>query len=101
MDGTFTWTLAPVGALTAADIAVAIEAGRIYFNVETDTYPAGELRGQVVPIAQDAFVPPVSPTFTLGVTPANNVEAVRWLQQTTFGANDQAIAELKSMGYAG
>ena len=37
----------PFADLTLADLIAAIEAGRIYTNVHSVKYPAGEIRGQV------------------------------------------------------
>jgi hypothetical protein len=46
----YVWEIAPVGNLSAQDIATAIKAGRTYLNIHTERYPQGEIRGQFTPL---------------------------------------------------
>ena len=45
-DGLYTWNIADVGSVTAAQIVEAIKAGRVYLNISSTKYAAGEIRGQ-------------------------------------------------------
>ena len=68
-DG-LTWTV-PAGLVLADDDLAAFRRGELYFNVHTADNPAGEVRGQIVPVGTSTFtvrIENVSTPETLNVT---------------------------------
>jgi len=58
-DGSYTWNIIGVGAISAADIVNLIKNGDAYLNVHTATYPNGEIRGNFhLTAASQTFTPP-------------------------------------------
>jgi len=98
-DGSRTWTFVPVGQNTVADQINALKQGNTYINVHTSKYPAGEIRGQfLLSTGSQTFTPPAPPP-PLPSGPPTQSDAIRFLQQATFGPNDQTIAQVQSMGF--
>lgn len=96
-DGSYKWTIAPAGTLSAAEISEIIREGKAYINLHTAAYPAGEIRGNfTLANGSRTFTPPpAAPAWTDDHTTDNG--AVRFLTQATFGANVADIAALKAM----
>lgn len=65
------WTSADTEPLTPALVSELL-ASRIYFNIHTDSFPAGEIRGQVFPIQGISYSAPLdgSQEVPPAVTPA-------------------------------
>jgi hypothetical protein len=98
-DGSRTWTFVPVGTNTVADIVNAIKTGHTYINIHTSKYPSGEIRGQfLLSTGSQTFTPPPPPP-ALPSGPPTQQDAGRFLQQATFGANDQLLAQVQAMGF--
>jgi uncharacterized protein (DUF1800 family) len=98
-DGSRTWTFVPVGQETVADQVNALKQGRTYINIHTSKYPQGEIRGQfVLSTGSQTFTPPPPPP-ALPSGPPTSQDACRFLQQATFGANDQLLAQVQAMGF--
>lgn len=96
-DGTYIWSIAPVGTLSAADIVDIIKQGAAYINLHTAAYPSGEIRGNFT-LAEGSrkFTrPPAPPVFTDDHGDAN--AASRFLTQATFGPSQADIAALQAM----
>ncbi len=96
-DGSYKWTIEPVGTLSVADIREILKQGKAYINVHTVNYPGGEIRGNFT--LADGFrsftPPPPPPSWT--DDHATNEGAVRFLTQATYGPSLQDIAALKAM----
>ena len=98
-DGTYVWVFTPTDLNSVADIVNAIEAGRTYFNIHTERFPAGEIDGSfILPTgSQTAPVPTPPPPLASG-TPTRQ-DAARFLSQATFGANDPLISKVQREGF--
>jgi len=96
-DGSYKWTITPVGTLTAADIREIIKEGKAYINLHTALYPAGEIRGNyTLAVGSRTFtVPPAPPSWTDDHT--TDAGASRFLAQASFGANIADLTALKAM----
>ena len=94
-DGGYIWNFAPIGSfLSAAQIVEAIKAGKIYLNVHSVSFPAGEIRG-TFNLIDGSQTPPdpaqyAAPTAT--DDPTNPVHAARFLNQATFGASPTEVS---------
>ena len=101
LDGSYVWTIAPSGLLTAADIVEIIKEGKSYLNVHTVNYPNGEINGHFSAAAgAPTFNPPPPPPKWID-DHANSDAAARFLIQATFGSSRSEIASVKTLGYAG
>ena len=101
-DGSYVWTIAPVGTLTdAASILEIIREGKAYINIHTVNYPAGEINGHFTLAAgtQNFTPPPPPPAWTDDHSSSN--AAARFLIQATFGPGANDIAAVQSLGYDG
>lgn len=103
-DGGYVWNLAPAGTFSdAGQILAAIRAGKVYLNIHSVVYPAGEIRGTLQRIdgsqtqPQPAMYPEPAATDVASV----DADAARFLNQATFGASPADIATVKSQGFAG
>lgn len=114
--GNYPWVFAAGSTHTVADLLAAIEGGHAYLNLHTAAYPDGEVRGTFYPVSgSQFFVPPAPPPaaeLTLPADPAAaKREAVRFLQQATFGARHDtdgvapwdadSIEAVQALGYTG
>jgi uncharacterized protein (DUF1800 family) len=95
------WTPTATGTYSAAQVMAALASGNLYVEIDSATYPAGELGGQfITSTGSQAFrAPPAPPSINLSVVSA--VDAPRFLTQATFGPTTADIATLQSQGYAG
>jgi uncharacterized protein (DUF1800 family) len=98
-DGTYRWVITEVGSFTVADIIAALQAGQLYFNIDTAANPSGEISGffNLSTGAQVAPVPTPPPPLPTGTPTA--ADAGRFLSQATFGATDALIATVQSQGF--
>jgi uncharacterized protein (DUF1800 family) len=98
-DGSYKWTIADVGSVTAAQIVEAIKAGRVYINADTTKYAAGEIRGQYTfATGSQTFTPPPAPPAIPGGLPTPQ-DAQRFLTQATFGPSSDDINNLVAVGF--
>jgi uncharacterized protein (DUF1800 family) len=95
------WTPTTSGTYSAAQIIAALSSGDLYVEIDSATYPGGELGGQFISgSGSQAFTaPPPPPSIDLSVVSA--ADAPRFLTQATFGPRSADIATLQSQGYAG
>ncbi|HMP81782.1 MAG TPA: DUF1800 family protein, partial [Verrucomicrobiota bacterium] len=98
-DGSYVWTIEPVGTLSVDDIREIIKEGKSYINIHTVNYPNGEINGHFTPAvgSQSFSPPPPPPAWTDDHTSA--AAAARFLIQSTFGPNATEIATVQSAGY--
>ncbi|HVU34292.1 MAG TPA: DUF1800 family protein [Opitutaceae bacterium] len=89
-----TWTIVPTGTYTAADLIQALKSGQIFLDVQTASYPGGELRGSFIQSSgSSAFsVPPAPPVLADNALTAS--DASRFLIQATFGPTKAEIDAL-------
>ena len=100
-DGSFVWQFANVGATTVPQIISALKTGRLYINIHSSRYPAGEIRGHFGLInGSQTFTPsPAAPPLPSG-TPTLR-DASRFLTQATFGPKYADITAMQTRGYDG
>lgn len=99
-NGSYLWSIRPVGTLSAANILQIINQGSAYINIDTSDYPDGELSGHfTLANGSQSFTPPPSPPMWVDDS-ANSNAASRFLVQTTFGPSQNDIASVQSMGYS-
>jgi uncharacterized protein (DUF1800 family) len=89
-----TWPISAIGTYSAADVVQALKDGRLYVDIQTATYPGGELRGSFIQSSgSSTFVaPPAAPA--LADVPLTAPDASRFLIQTTFGPMQAEIDAL-------
>ncbi len=100
-DGSFVWQFANVGAVTVPQIIGALKTGRLYINIHSSRYPAGEIRGHfgLINGSQTFTPPPAAPPLPSG-TPTLR-DASRFLTQATFGPKYADITAMQPKGYDG
>lgn len=98
-DGTYLWVFTPTDLNSVANIANAIGTARIYFNIHTENFPAGEIDGPFVlaNASRAAPVPTPPPPLASGTPTAQ--DAARFLSQATFGATDALISRVQRRGF--
>ena len=99
-DGTYVWTLAPVGTLSSADLLEIVREGKSYINIHSVNYPAGEISGHfTLANGTQTFTPPPAPPAWADDHADPNA-AARFLVQTTFGSTANDIANVQAQGYS-
>ncbi len=105
-DGGYKWDLtAATGSFSnGAQIVEAIKNGKVYLNIHSAVYPAGEIRGTFGRI-DGSQTPPDStlypePNTNLDVA-SNPAHAARFLSQATFGASPADVSYVQSNGFQG
>jgi uncharacterized protein (DUF1800 family) len=94
------WTFAPVGGFTGASLLSALESGNLYVEIDTSTYPSGELGGQfVLSSGSQVFTPPPPPP-AVNLNSVSTSDATRFLTQATFGPTTSDISALVGKGYS-
>jgi uncharacterized protein (TIGR03437 family) len=98
-DGSFEWQFTNVGAVTVSQIVGALKTGRLYINIHSSRYPAGEIRGHFGLInGSQTFTPPPAAPPLPGGTPTLR-DASRFLAQATFGPKHADITALQTKGF--
>ena len=113
-DGSYTWKIVPVNGIAdkdgdgdsdADDIVKLIQDGSAYLNLHTALFPAGEIKGffRLASGSQTFVAPPSVPDWNTDPASVVSIEAnaVRFLQQATFGGSAADITELQNLGYEG
>jgi uncharacterized protein (DUF1800 family) len=94
------WTPTASGAYTAAQVVAALQSGNLYVEIDSATYPSGELGGQfIASTGSQVFTPPAAPP-AINLSTVSAADAPRFLNQATFGATAADIATLQSEGYS-
>jgi uncharacterized protein (DUF1800 family) len=93
------WTPTATGTYSAAQIIAALSTGNLYVEIDSATYPGGELGGQFITStgSQVFSAPPPPPSIDLTVV--STADAPRFLTQATFGPTMADISTLQSQGY--
>src|SRR5262249_25139723 len=99
-DGSYVWTIKPVGALSTSDIIEILNQNKCSIVIQTPSNPAGEIGGHfTLSDGSQTFTPPPAPqTWTDDSSDAN--AAARFLTQATFGASASDIVMVQSLGYS-
>lgn len=93
------WTFTPTGTFTTASLQTALETGNLYVEIDTVTYPSGELGGQfLLTSGSQTFTPPAAPP-AVNLKSISQTDAARFLTQATFGPTSAEIAALMNEGY--
>ncbi|MBS0657023.1 MAG: DUF1800 family protein [Verrucomicrobia bacterium] len=100
-DGTWLWTLEPVGPYSIDQLIELLRSGQIVVRVYTVNFPNGELVGGFTQANGSRVFTPPAPPPPAPITPADDNDAVRFLAQATFGPTEAEIARVRSRGYAG
>lgn len=104
-DGGYIWDFTnnrPNTFPDAASVASAIQQGKIYLNVHSVNFPAGEIRGNLT-LVDGSQTPPNPANYTEpGATDvaSNDANASRFLNQATFGASPTDISYVKANGFS-
>ena len=94
------WTPTAAGAYSAAQVVSALQNGNLYVEIDSATYPSGELGGQFITGAgSQVFTPPAAPP-AINLSTVSAADAPRFLTQATFGPTTTDIATLQSQGYS-
>jgi len=101
-NGQFTsvpWTPSPAGTYSSLQVVSALMSGNLYVEIDSSSYPGGELGGQFVSAAgSQAFTAPPAPP-SIDLSSVSNADAPRFLTQATFGPTTADIATLQAQGY--
>jgi uncharacterized protein (DUF1800 family) len=94
------WTPTASGPYSAAQVIAALSSGNLYVEIDSATYPSGELGAQfITSTGSQAFsAPPPPPSINL--SSVSTADAPRFLTQATFGTTTADIATLQSQGYS-
>ena len=96
LDGTYTWPIVGLGALSAADVIGVIKSGNAYINIHTANFTSGEIRGNFrVQASSQKFTPPPAPPALVDDHQNANA-ASRFLMQATFGPTPADIESLRT-----
>lgn len=98
-DGSYIWTIVPVGTFTIADIVGFIKSGQTYLNIHTAAFPAGEIKGFFTFASGGHSAPTPTPPPPLPPGPPTAADAGRFLSQATFGATDPLITQVQNQGF--
>ena len=101
-DGGYIWNFTPTGSFTSvAQLRGAIEQGRIYLNIHSVMYPAGEIRGNLTLVDGSQTPPDASLYAEPAATDSNSndAHAARFLNQATFGASPTDVTYVKNNGF--
>ena len=94
------WTPTGEGQYTTAQVMAALASGNVFVEIDSSTYPSGELGGQfIVSTGSQVFSPPPPPP-AIDLSSVPPADAPRFLTQATFGPTAADIGSLESMGYS-
>jgi uncharacterized protein (DUF1800 family) len=100
-DGSYVWSIAPVGTLSVADIQEIIREGKAYLNIHTVVYPGGEINGHfTLADGTQTFTPPPAPPAWAD-DHTSPTAAARFLIQASFGPSSNDVASVQALGYQG
>ena len=95
------WTPSPAGTYSSLQVLSALLTGNLYVEIDSASYPGGELGGQFVSATgSQTFSAPAAPP-SINLSTVSDADAPRFLTQATFGPTTADIATLQSQGYSG
>jgi uncharacterized protein (DUF1800 family) len=94
------WTFTPTGLYTtSASLIAALTSGNLYVEIDTASFPSGELGGQfLLGSGSQTFTPPPNPP-AVNLNVVSQSDAARFLTQATFGPTMTDINNLVAQGY--
>ncbi len=98
------WSITPKGPNAVNDIVAALLTGDISVQIDTATFPAGEIRSAFTPTRGSiTFTAPAAPpALPAGaLTSPTQTDAARFLAQATFGPTAATINALMARGIPG
>lgn len=102
-DGGYIWNFGAVGTFPdAASIVSAIQQGKVYLNIHSVIYPAGEIRGNLT-LVDGSQTAPSAASYTEPPTtdsPGDDAQVARFLNQASFGASPADVTFVKNNGFA-
>ena len=94
------WTFTPTGTFSTGALLTALKTGNLYVEIDTGTYPNGELGGQfVLGSGSQTFTPPPAPPV-VNLNVVTQSDAARFLTQATFGPTLADVNTVATGGYA-
>jgi len=94
------WTFAPAGSFSSASLLSALQTGNLYVEIDTTTYPSGELGGKfLLGTGSQTFTPPAAPP-PVNLNVVTQSDAARFLTQATFGPTLADITTVVNGGYS-
>lgn len=101
-DGGYIWDFSTVGTFTSVQqIRDAITQGKIYLNIHSVNFGAGEIRGNLT-LVDGSQTPPDSSVYAEPPATDNattDAHAARFLNQATFGTSPADLAYVKANGF--
>ena len=101
-DGGYIWNFGAVGSFAgSSQILDAVQKGKVYLNIHSVAFPAGEIRGNLTAISGSQTPPTASlyPEPTATDSSTNTANAVRFLNQATFGASPADTTYVTNNGF--
>lgn len=95
-----TWTFTGTAAYTAAELVQALRDGRIFVDIQTASYPSGEVRGAFIQSSGSSVFTPPAAAPALADAPLSDSDVARFLIQATFGPRRTDIDALAGKGVA-
>ena len=96
------WLFKATGPYQISDVVNALASGNVFLSVDTANYPTGEIEGKFILAAgsQSFSIPPSPPGLPAGAVsgPTDSANAVRLLDQATFGPILADISTVQSEG---
>lgn len=95
-----TWEVVPTAGLTRDQIIAALTSGRLWARVRSNLFSDGEIFGRLsTAVGWQTFTPPPAPS-PAPTAPNSDVDAARFLIQTTFGPTTASIQQARNLSYA-
>ncbi len=98
------WTFAPSGPYSSSDVVAALLRGDVSVQIDSASFPAGELRSALVPVrGSTTFAAPAAPPALAAgaLMSPTQTDAARFLTQATFGPTTATINALTARGIPG
>jgi uncharacterized protein (DUF1800 family) len=94
------WTFTPTGNFSSASMLSALKSGTLFVEIDSGTYPAGELGGPfLLGSGSQTFTPPAAPP-AVNLKVVTQSDAARFLTQATFGPTLADVTTVTTGGYA-